>query len=61
MPIHEYNCHNCGHEFDVLQKMSDKQLRKCPQCKKLKLQKKISAGGFILKGGGFSKPGHSAS
>lgn len=61
MPIHEYKCEACGHEFDALEKMNDKPLKKCPQCSKRKLVKKISAGGFILKGGGFYRRGHSAS
>lgn len=60
MPIYEYTCANCGHELEVLQKMNEKPLKKCPQCKKPKLQKNISTGGFILKGGGWHRGGHSA-
>lgn len=60
MPIYEYVCSNCGHELEIMQKMSDKPLKKCPKCSKQKLQKKVSAGGFILKGHGWHKPGHSA-
>lgn len=60
MPIYEYVCEKCGHEFDKIQKMDEKPLVKCPQCKKRSLQKKISAGGFILKGYGWHRPGHSS-
>lgn len=58
MPIYEYICKNCQHEFDTIQKMTDKPLKKCPECSKRQLQRKVSAGGFILKGGGWHKPGH---
>ena len=60
MPIYEYVCNDCGYEFDKIQKMNDEPLKKCPQCEKEKLQKKVSAGGFILKGYGWHKRGHSA-
>jgi putative FmdB family regulatory protein len=55
MPIYEYVCEACGHELEKIQKMSDKLLKKCPQCKKQKLRKKISAGSFILRGSGWYK------
>lgn len=50
MPTYEYQCENCGHKFEKLQTMSAKPLKKCPECKKNKLNKLISAGVFI-KGG----------
>jgi len=53
MPIYEYQCEQCDHQFDTLQKLSDKPLRKCPECGKLKLTKLVSAAGFRLKGGGW--------
>ena len=53
MPIYEYQCQQCEHQFDTLQKLSDKPLRKCPECGKLKLTKLISAAGFRLKGAGW--------
>ncbi len=59
MPIYEYVCQNCKHELDTIQKMTDRPLKRCPQCKKYQLQRKISAGGFNLKGGGWHKPGRS--
>ena len=59
MPIREYICEACGHEFDVIQKMNDKPLKKCLQCRKQKLRKKISAGSFILKGSGWYNSGRS--
>lgn len=53
MPIYEYQCKACGHEMEALQRMSDAPLRECPACNKAELQKKISAAGFRLKGGGW--------
>jgi len=53
MPIYEYQCNNCGHELESLQKISDPPLSDCPECGESALQKKISAAGFRLKGGGW--------
>ncbi|GMQ97424.1 MAG: zinc ribbon domain-containing protein [Gammaproteobacteria bacterium] len=53
MPIYEYQCHGCGHHLEVMQKLSDTPLRKCPVCGKMKLRKQISAAVFRLKGGGW--------
>ena len=53
MPIYEYICNECGHEFETLQKMSDAPLSDCPECKKSALKKRISAPGFRLSGSGW--------
>ena len=53
MPFYEYQCTKCGHEEEVLQKISDKPLKKCPKCGKSTMQKKVSAAAFRLKGGGW--------
>ncbi len=53
MPIYEYQCQACGHEYEALQKMSDSPLVDCPACAKPELKKKVSAAGFRLKGGGW--------
>ena len=53
MPIYEYECGDCGHVFDALQKMSDKPLTDCPDCGKPGLRKLLSAPNFRLKGGGW--------
>lgn len=53
MPIYEYQCNQCGHELESLQKISDPPLTDCPECGEASLQKKISAAGFRLKGGGW--------
>lgn len=53
MPIYEYVCCDCSHEFETLQKMNDAPLRDCPDCQRQSLKKKISAPGFRLSGAGW--------
>jgi len=53
MPIYEYQCQECGHELEAIQKMSDDPLTECPECGKPALKKMISAAGFRLSGGGW--------
>lgn len=55
MPIYEYRCLACGHEIEVIQKMSDAPLVQCPECAQPKLKKKLSAVAFHLKGSGWYK------
>ena len=51
MPIYEYECMDCNHYLDELQKMSDEPLKDCPKCHKPKLKRLLSAPSFRLKGG----------
>ncbi|MBU0744881.1 MAG: zinc ribbon domain-containing protein [Gammaproteobacteria bacterium] len=53
MPIYEYECKNCGHRLEQLQKMTDEPLLTCPECKKTQLVKLISNSSFQLKGTGW--------
>jgi putative FmdB family regulatory protein len=53
MAIYEYRCDSCGHEMEVMQKMSDPPLTGCPECRQESLRKLISAPGFHLKGTGW--------
>lgn len=54
MPTYEYACAACGHKFEEFQSIKAEPIKKCPQCKKNKVQRLISAGaGFIFKGSGF--------
>ena len=53
MPIYEYQCTECGHDLEKLQKLGDPPLTDCPVCHKPALQKRVSAAGFRLKGGGW--------
>jgi putative FmdB family regulatory protein len=53
MPFYEYQCKNCGHELEAMQKVSDSPLKKCPHCGKSQLQRLMSAPVFRLKGAGW--------
>jgi putative FmdB family regulatory protein len=53
MPIYEYQCGNCGHELEVLQKITEAALTDCPECRTSALVKRVSAAGFQLKGSGW--------
>jgi len=53
MPIYAYKCDSCGHAKDVLQKMSDDPLTKCPSCGGPTFNKQLTAAGFQLKGSGW--------
>lgn len=57
MPLYEYRCQACGHETEVLQKVSDRPLRRCPKCSG-KFEKLISRTSFQLKGGGWYAHGY---
>ena len=52
MPIYEYVCEKCGKHLEVMQKMSDAPLKRCPDCRG-KLEKVFSQTSFQLKGSGW--------
>ena len=52
MPLYEYECDNCGHRFEVIQKFSDAPIEKCPKCGG-PVHKLQSAPAFHLKGTGW--------
>ena len=53
MPFYEYECQACKFYTEVMQKISDAPLTKCPSCGKRRLKKLVSAPVFRLKGGGW--------
>ena len=54
MPTYDYECGACGHTFEEFQGINDKVLKKCPECKKNKLQRLFGTGAAIVfKGSGF--------
>jgi len=53
VPIYAYKCAACGHEKDVLQKVSDEPLTVCPSCGAPSFAKQVTAAGFQLKGSGW--------
>lgn len=52
MPVYEYECPNCGKQYEVVQKFSDEPLSRCPACGG-RVHKLISRTSFILKGTGW--------
>ena len=61
MPIYEYECGKCGHQFEREQRMADPPIKTCPECKSRKVSKLISRSSFVLKGGGWYADGYSDS
>ena len=53
MPFYEYQCRSCQYYVEVMQKITDPPLRKCPSCARMTLVKLISAPVFRLKGSGW--------
>lgn len=61
MPTYEYECTKCGLRFEKFQKMTDKPLKKCPECR-AKVNRLISSGsGIIFKGKGFYQTDYKSS
>ena len=53
MPFYEYECQSCKFYTELMQKISDPPLVKCPSCGKRTMQKLMSAPVFRLKGSGW--------
>lgn len=53
MPIYEYQCGDCDHVLEALQKISEEPLKFCPECGAPSLKKLLSAPRFRLKGSGW--------
>ncbi len=53
MPFYEYECPSCRYYLEVLQKISDKPLKKCPSCGKAGFKRLMSMPVFRLKGSGW--------
>ncbi len=53
MPIYAFRCAACGHDFDRLQKMSDPDPAKCPECGAEAVQRQVTAPSFRLSGSGW--------
>jgi putative FmdB family regulatory protein len=53
MPIYEYICDRCGHEFEEMQRITDDPLDSCPKCARRSVHRLISKTSFVLKGSGW--------
>ncbi|MSR22535.1 MAG: zinc ribbon domain-containing protein [Gemmatimonadetes bacterium] len=52
MPTYEYRC-TAGHEFEIVQKMSDDPVSRCPKCGAASRRLLSAGAGLLFKGGGF--------
>ena len=59
MPVYEYRCDACNHQFELRQKFSDAPANHCPKCGGA-VHKMVSAVAFSLKGGGWYAEGYGA-
>lgn len=57
MPLYEYQCKSCEHQFELRQKFSDPPASECPNCGG-EVEKMISQSGFALKGQGWYQDGY---
>lgn len=57
MPIYEYECNSCQRIFEVVQRISEEPLTRCPDCHGM-LTKLISMSAFHLKGSGWYADGY---
>jgi putative FmdB family regulatory protein len=57
VPTYEYTCRDCGHTFDVVQKMTDEALTVCPECGG-PLRKVFAVPAISFKGSGFYATDH---
>ena len=53
MPIYAFQCAECGHSFDRLQKMSDPDPETCPSCAAHQVRRQLTAPSFRLSGSGW--------
>jgi putative FmdB family regulatory protein len=60
MPIYEYSCGACGHDFEASQRITEPPLKTCVRCRTDAASRKVSLPSFILKGGGWYADGYSS-
>ncbi len=53
MPIYEYHCSSCGHDFEKMESITkESRVSICPKCSK-EAERKISVTSYQLTGSGF--------
>jgi putative FmdB family regulatory protein len=52
VPLYEYRCKQCGHQFEKIQSFSAPEIKECPVCKG-EVERLISAPALQFKGSGW--------
>lgn len=52
VPLYEYQCKKCKHRFEKIQKFSDPEVKKCPECGSA-VERLLSAPAVQFKGSGW--------
>ena len=58
MPIYEYLCAKCSHEFEREQRITENPVKTCPECRSRRVKRLISQTSFVLKGSGWYADGY---
>ena len=58
MPVYEYLCEKCDHEFEREQRITDDPVKTCPKCRSRRVKRLISQTSFVLKGSGWYADGY---
>ena len=53
MPIYEYRCGGCDHEFEEMQRITAEPHATCPSCGSEECRRLMSVSSFVLKGSGW--------
>jgi putative FmdB family regulatory protein len=53
VPLYEYRCKSCKHQFEVIQKFSDDPVRLCPECGLEAIEQLLCAPTVQFKGSGW--------
>lgn len=53
MPLYEYSCNSCGHEFELMRLFSDTSTPACPKCAGGNVQRLLSRPAIHFKGSGW--------
>lgn len=62
MPLYEYSCRECGHRFEVLQRMNEgSEGLDCPRCGHPEVSKQFSTFAAAVAGGSTAGRGAAAS
>ena len=53
MPIYEFVCPNCSHEFELIRSFSDNSMPACPQCANEEVNRQVGRPAIHFKGSGW--------